>query len=134
MPARRSEADLASPVDRMLNRGGVGCRTDTEVPVAPCVAGGGARSPVVAALGRGQRARPLLSTLLTGAALATGCAVYASFNTSTANVTPPVYASLAAPAAGQTVVSVRYLLARRARAARRGVQQPSPRLLPVLAP
>jgi hypothetical protein len=58
--------------------------------------------------------RRLSSTLLTGAAVATGIAVYASFDTSTEPFTPPVHAPLVASAAGLAMVIVGYLLARSA--------------------
>jgi hypothetical protein len=58
--------------------------------------------------------RRLSSTLLTGAAIATGTAVYASFDTSTADFSPPVHAPLVASAAGLAVAIVGYLLARSA--------------------
>ncbi len=58
--------------------------------------------------------RRLASTLLTGAAIATSTAVYASFDTRTADFSPPVYAPVMASAAGLAVVIVGYLLARSA--------------------
>ncbi len=58
--------------------------------------------------------RRLSSTLLTGAAVATGTAVYAGFGTSTADFSPPVHAPLVASAAGLAVVILGYLLARSA--------------------
>jgi hypothetical protein len=56
----------------------------------------------------------LSSTLLTGTAIATGIAVYASFDTSTEPFTPPVHAPLVASTAGLAMVIVGYLLARSA--------------------
>jgi hypothetical protein len=58
--------------------------------------------------------RRLSSTLMTGAAVAAGTAVYAGFDTGTAEFSPPVHAPLVASAAGLGVVIIGYLLARSA--------------------
>ncbi|WP_045743910.1 DUF2157 domain-containing protein [Actinoplanes rectilineatus] len=58
--------------------------------------------------------RRLASTLVTGAALAAGVAVYAGFDADPVSFSPPAYAPLLASAVGLAVVILGYLLARSA--------------------